>query len=132
MRSALNAIYLIVYVAVTLIQYAHPPAVPQFPYVYIWVICPLLYPIWFKFAHKQVGFWAGLSTLLLISVIAQVIEAFVYLVKTNGFQKHDTGTVLFLCFYLIGPLVTTALWYPIGYVVSWLLSRRNGSSSSAL
>lgn len=132
MRSALNAVYLIVYVSVTLVQYAHPPAVPQFPYLYIWAICPLLYPIWFKLARKRTGFWVGLLSLLLISVVAQAIEAIVYLVKTNGFQKHDTGTVLFLCFYLVGPLAATALWFPIGYLVSWLLPRRIQSPSGIL
>ena len=124
MRNAVNVVYLAVYVCVSLLQYAHPPTVSQFPYAYVWAIASLSYPFCLALTHSRTGFWRGLLTILLISVTAQAVEAVVYLLRTKGFQHGDTDTVVWLGFYLIGPLVSAAVWFPIGYLASWLLFRR--------
>jgi hypothetical protein len=124
MRTVVNLAYLVAFVCVTLIQYAHPPAVNQFPYTYVWAIASFAYPFCLVLADTRTGFWKGLLTILLISVVAQAFEAVVYLLRTKGFQHHDSDTVVLLAFYLIGPLATAAVWYPIGYLASWLVFRR--------
>jgi hypothetical protein len=126
MRNAVNLIFLAAYICVTLIQYAHPPAISQSPYDYMWAVAALLYPLCLALTHAQTGFWKGLLTILVISVIAQAIETVVYLLKTGGFRHGDTDTVVWMGFYLIGPLVSAAVFFPIGYLASWLLLRRRG------
>jgi hypothetical protein len=63
-------------------------------------------------------------TVLLFSIIAQAVEAVVYLLRTNGFQHRDSDTVVLLGFYLIGPLLSATLFFPIGYLATRLLLRR--------
>lgn len=124
MLNLVHLVYLAVYIAASLIQYAHPPTVSQLPYAYLWAIAAFSYPLCLALMHTRTGFWKGLLTILLISVIAQAVEAVVYLLRTNGFQHGDTDTVLWLGFYLIGPLASAAVWFPIGYLASWFLFRR--------
>jgi hypothetical protein len=81
MRNAVNLVYLAVYICVTLIQYAHLPTVNQLPYAYVWAIASLSYPLWLALTHTRAGFWKGLLAILLLSVIAQAVEAVVYLLE---------------------------------------------------
>ena len=104
MPKTINLVYLVVYVCVSLIQYAHLPTVNQFPYAYLWAIAPFLYPFCHALARSRIGFGKGLLMILLISIIAQVFEIMAYLLKTGGFQHRDSDTVVLLGFYLIGPL----------------------------
>ncbi len=115
MRNALNFAYLAVYVGVTLIQYAHPPTVNQFPFAYLWALGALSYPFFISSTHSHMGFWKGLLTILLISVIAQAVEAAVYLIRTKEFLYRDTDTVVLLGVYLIVPVTVAVACYPIGF-----------------
>jgi hypothetical protein len=124
MRNAVNLVYLAAYICVTLVQYAHSPSVSQHPYAYVWAVASFSYPFCLTLTHSRTSFWKGLLTILLISVIAQAVEVVVYLLKTNGFRHSDTDSVVLLGFYLIGPLASAAISYPIGYLASWLLLRR--------
>jgi hypothetical protein len=124
MRNAVNLVYLAAYICLTLVQYAHPPAVNQLPYAYVWAIASFSYPFFLALTQRRAGFWRGLLTIFLISVIAQAVEAVVYLLRTRGFQNGDTDAIVRLGFYLIGPLGTAAVWFPIGYLASWLLFRQ--------
>jgi len=124
MYSKVSIVYLAAYICISLIQYAHPPVVNQYPYVYMWAIAPFLYPFCLSLAHIETCFWKGLLTILLIPVMAQTLECALYLFKTNGFQSHDFETVFWFSFYLIGPLCSAIIWYPIGYLAMWLLARR--------
>ena len=131
MGYAVNLVCLCIYVAATLIQYAHPPTVRQYPYEFVWPIVALSYPFCLALVHKRTRFWRGLLTIMLFPVFAQALEAVIYLLRTNGFQSRDTDTVVILGFYLIGSLVSTAIWFPIGYFITWLLFRRAlGTSNS--
>ncbi len=124
MNYIVYLVYFCIYVSATLIQYAHPPAVSQYPYAFVWPAVALSYPFCLALVHKRKRFWRGLLTILLLLVFAQALEAVVYLLRTNGFQHRDTDTVVILGFYLIGPLVSTAIWFSIGYFITWLLLRR--------
>jgi hypothetical protein len=124
MFSKLSVAYLVAYICVTFIQYAHPPVVSQHPYIYLWAIASFSYPFSLAFTRTGTGFWKGLLMILLIPVIAQAFECVMYLWRTNGFQHGDTETVLFFGFYLIGPLSAAVVCYPIGYLASWLLLQR--------
>jgi hypothetical protein len=129
MRNTVNLVYLAVYVCATSIQYAHPPTVHQFPYTYVWAIAPLSYPLCLALTHSQTGFWKGLLTILLIPVIAQAVEATVYLVETKEIQYGDTDTVILLGFYLLEPIACVAVCYPVGYLATWLLLRRRSRAN---
>jgi len=118
MRNGVNLVFLAVYVCGTLLQYAHPPTVTEFPYTWVWLIAPFLYPFCLALTHTRTGFWKGFLTVVLFSVIAQAVEAVLYLFRTNGFQHRDSDTVVLLAFYLIGPLLSGAVSFPIGYLAS--------------
>ncbi len=125
MRNVINLAYLGLYVCATLIQYAHPPAVSQIPYAFVWAIAAFTYPLVLAFGVSGAGFWKGMLTILFIPVIAQALECFLYLWRTDGFQHGDSDTVVFLAFYLIAPLTAPIIWYPLGYLVSRLVVRKN-------
>jgi len=129
MRNALNLVYLAVYVGVTLIQYAHPLTVNQFPFVYLWAIGALSYPLFVGLTHSHSGFWKGLLTILLISVAAQAVEAAVYLIRTKEYLYRDTDTVVLLGVYLMVPVAVATTCYPVGYLLSWLWFRRKIGSA---
>jgi hypothetical protein len=124
MRSWVNLVYLVTYICMALIQYAHLPAVPQHPYVYVWAIAPLAYTFLLGITGTRAGFWRGLLLIVMFPVAAQLIECVVYLLRTSGFQHRDSDTVVLLGFYLIGPVGAAILWYPLGFLASWLLVRR--------
>ena len=112
MRSWANLVYLVTYICMALIQYAHLPAVPQHPYVYVWAIAPLAYTFLLGITGTRAGFWKGLLLIVMFPVVAQLIECVVYLLRTSGFQHRDSDTVVLLGFYLIGPVGAAILGTP--------------------
>lgn len=117
-----SLIYLVAYVAVMLVRFADPTtSVHRFPYEYVWGVGGILYPLCLRVMRTGWQFWRGLLMILLISVIAQAVEIVVYLIRTRSYRYGDTDTIVLGGFYLIEPLASAILWYPIGYLVSWLL-----------
>ena len=131
MINAVNLLYLAVYVVVTLVQYAHLPAVRQFPYAYVWVAAAFSYPLCMALVRKRTGFGQDLIAILCFPVLAQALEAVIYLGRTHAFQHRQAGALVILGVYLIAPLAYTALWFPIGYLVSWSILRRRVRTSAA-
>jgi hypothetical protein len=112
------------YVCLASVQFAHPPTVNQYPFVYVWAIAAFMYPFCLGFIGAPSAFWKGLLMILTIPAIAQLVECIVYLLRTNGFKNYDYDSVVLFGFYLIGPLGASVFWYPLGYLASWLLGRR--------
>ena len=131
MITAVNLVYLAVYISVTLIQYAHPPVVRQFPYAYVWAFTALSYPLCLALLRKGTRFLKGLLTILLLPVIAQAVEVVIYLVRANEFHYGVTATLVILGLYLIGTLIYTAIWFPIGYFLVWFIFQRRARTSTA-
>ncbi len=128
MRNAVNLAYLIVYFCVFLIEDTLAPTFNRPAYVYAWAVGPLLYPFCLALGHVPTefwkGFWRSLLTIIFITAVAYVLGAAVYLLRTEGFQVPESITIVQLGFHLIGPLVSAVVWYPIGYLASWLLLHR--------
>lgn len=116
-----------------LIQFADPPtSIDKFPYAYLWAAGAVLYPLCLRRTNERGGFWTGLVTVLLISVLAQAVEVAVYLIRTGGYRYGDTDTVVWAGFYLIGPLTIATIWYPLGYLASRLFVNRKPSNGALL
>ena len=126
-RYKLLAAYLVTYVCISLLQYAHPPNVNQYPYVYLWAFGAFLFPFCLSLSRCRTHFLSDFFALLLVSVVAQAFACTVYLLRTNGFQHRDYETAYWFGFYSIGPIVCAAVWYPIGFVVGYLFTRKASS-----
>lgn len=131
MIKTVQLLYLALYVSATLIQYAHLPAVRQLPYAYVWAFAALSYPLCLALMRKGTGFWKALSTIVLFAVLAQALEAVIYLVRAGGHPHGVFYLFLILGLYFIATLVYTAIWFPIGYFVAWFVLRRGARTRTA-
>lgn len=126
MWSKVNLIYLGVCICASFIEYAHLPS-HSTAYTYVWTVASFSYPIWLSLTRSKHGFWRGLLTLLLIFAISHVVEGLLVLSRGIGIQgilHPDSETVVLFGFRFVEPFGNAIIWYPLGFLASWLLGRR--------
>lgn len=126
MWRKVNLIYLAACTCASFIEYAHLPSHSR-AYTYVWTIASFFYPILLSIFHSKRGFWRDLLTILLVFAISHLVEGLVVLswgVGFKGILHPDSETLAIFGFLFIEPLGNAIIWYPLGFLVSWLLARR--------
>lgn len=126
MLNKINLIYLVLCVCAAAVEHTLLKS-PSVAYTYVWTAICISYPFSIVIAQSSVKFWKGFLSLLVILAISQGLELAVILTREGGFQgllHPDWETVIFFGFYSIEPLGNWIIWYPIGYLLVWLLFRR--------
>jgi O-antigen ligase len=94
------------------------------PFSLVCTISAAIYAVCLVLTRSRTGFWKGMCIFVLILTTTQAVGFFVYLVKTNEI-KYGIGESAdwYTTLELIPSLIIAAVWYPLAYCITRLLSR---------
>lgn len=130
MLNKVSISYLIICILVAAIEYAHLPPPRTVLFGYVWAILSLSFPFFYKPTRSGMGFLRSILILLLILTISHVVELIVILLQEGGVQEilhPDSMTVVLYGFHCIEPAAAAIIWFPIGFLGYWYLSRQRPS-----